>query len=414
MKVLYVTPYVPSRIYTRPYHLIKSLVRQGHSVTLLSLSGTSEQEQKQANEIREWGVDVETFPVPVTRSLLNSALALGTREPMQSRYAYHPQIEGRIHQLTGSGTYDTVHIEHLRASRLVGAVQNTPTVYDSVDCISALFAQTKRTSPQLRSRLLATLDLARTRYYEAGLQTRYDHIVITSQRDKLAMERLAQAYLPSDAAPCPITVITNGVDLHYFRPRPSSREDRTLVLTGKMSYHANVTAAMYFAREVLPLVWSEIPDVQFEIVGKDPPDKIRQLARDARIHITGYVDDLRPYLAHATAAVCPVQYAVGVQNKVLEAMAMGTPVISTRVGCAALDVKAGQEIAIAETTVEMAEAVKRVIRDRELAHRLSARGRQYTEQHHNWDEITRALVATYTDSVQRASDMLGRYNTSQQ
>jgi len=402
MKVLYVTPYMPSRIRTRPYHLIKSLVYLGHSVTLLSLTGTSEQEQEEANEIREWGVDIEAFPVHVTRSLLNSALALSTREPMQARYAYHPQIADRIRQLTGTGTFDVVHIEHLRASRLVEAVQHTPTVYDSVDCISTLFAQTKRTSPQLQSRLLAMLDLERTRRYEASLQTQYDHIVITSQRDKLAMERLAQEYLSPGTVPCPITVVTNGVDLDYFCPNSSSREARTLVLTGKMSYHANVTAAMYFVKEVLPLVWSEMPDVQFEIVGKDPPDQIRQLAHDDRIHITGYVDDLRPYLAHATAAVCPVQYAVGVQNKVLEAMAMGTPTISTRVGCAALDITAGQEIAVADTAAGMAESVQRVIRNREFAHRLSTGGRQYVEGHHDWNEITRALAATYASLSTRA------------
>lgn len=395
MKVLYVTPYVPSRIRTRPYHLIKSLVHLGHSVTLLSLTGTSEQEQ--ANEIREWGVDVEAFPVPVTKSLLNSVLALGTQEPMQARYAYNPQIADRIRQLTKAGTFDVVHIEHLRASRLVEAVQHAPTVYDSVDCISALFAQTKRTSPQLRSRLLAAIDLERTRRYEASLQTRYDHIVITSQRDKLAMEQLAQEYLPARTVPCAITVVPNGVDLDYFCPDSSPREDRTLVLTGKMSYHANVTAAMYFVQEVLPLVWSEMPDVQFEIVGKDPPEQLRQLACDDRIHITGYVEDLRPYLAHATAAVCPVQYAVGIQNKVLEAMAMGTPTVSMRVGCAALDIKEGQEIAVADNAAEMAASVKAVISDKEFARRLSTKGRQYVEQRHNWNEITRALTATYAD-----------------
>ena len=118
-----------------------------------------------------------------------------------------------------------------------------------------------------------------------------------------------------------------------------------------------------------------------------------------RIHITGYVDDLRPYLAHATAAICPVQYAVGIQNKVLEAMAMGTPTISTRVGCAALDIEPGQEIAVANTATEMAESVETVIRDKEFARRLSTSGRQYVEKHHDWDRIARALTATYTDLV---------------
>ena len=107
------------------------------------------------------------------------------------------------------------------------------------------------------------------------------------------------------------------------------RDGRTVIFTGKMSYHANVAGALYFAHEVLPRIWQRDPQVRFQIVGKDPPQAVQQLARDARIEVTGYVKDLRPYLAQATVAVCPVAYAVGIQNKVLEAMAMQVPVVCT-------------------------------------------------------------------------------------
>jgi sugar transferase (PEP-CTERM/EpsH1 system associated) len=396
MRILYITAYVPSRIRTRPYHLVRALARQGLEVHLLSLAGTSEEEQLQADEIRSWGVEVEAFPVPTLRSLSNSLLALASREPLQARYAYHPDIARRVYELTNEHLFDVVHIEHLRASRLVLHVQRMPKVYDSVDCISALFAQTAQTSPQMRSRLLAKLDLARTRRYEADLQTCFDHIVITSQRDRLAMSELAQEYLPTNSRTAPITVITNGVDLDYFQPNPAPRADRTLVFTGKMSYHANVAAAVYLVGEVLPLVWSKMADVRLEIVGKDPPDAVRRLAADHRITVTGYVDDLRPYLAHATAAVCPVQYAVGVQNKVLEAMAMSTPTITMRAGCAALDIEPNKEIIVVDNAAEMASAIQRVITDRELAQRLSLYGRQYVEVHHSWDKSAQMLTDIYT------------------
>jgi sugar transferase (PEP-CTERM/EpsH1 system associated) len=395
MKVLYVTPYMPSRIRTRPYHLIRALVHQGHDVTLLSLTGTSEQERSQEKEIRGWGVDVEAFSVSRTRSLVNSLLALTTQEPLQARYAYHPRIAHRIRDLTRAHKFDVVHIEHLRASRLVEAVQDTPKVYDSVDCISALFAQAARTSSQMRSRMLSMLDLSRTRRYEATLQTWYDHIVITSQRDRRAMSELGREYLSPGVAHCPITVVTNGVDLDYFQASMTPREARTLAFTGKMSYHANVAAVMYFAEEVLPLLWSETPDVHFEIVGKDPPEQVRRLARDDRITVTGYVNDLRPYLARATAAVCPVQYAVGVQNKVLEAMAMGTPTISMSAGCAALDITSGKEIVVADTAAEMANAIQQVMSDHELARTLAVNGRRYVQERHSWEKSARALTGVY-------------------
>jgi len=405
MNILYATPYVPSYIRTRPYNLIRTLVRLGHQVTLLTAAGSSAEEREQADELRGWGMQVEVFPVPVPRSLGNCLRALPTREPLQAVYAYHPAMERRLSTLRSTQAFDVVHIEHLRAARLVHAVTETPAVYDSVDSISLLFEQAAKGGAQLRSRLMTAVDLARTRRYEAWLLTQYNQVVVTSQRDKDALEGLARQYLPSQARPAPITVVTNGVDLEYFQP-PETRffgknlvSPPTVVFTGKMSYHANIAAALYFAREVLPHIWKRDPSVRFQIVGKDPPEAVQKLATDGRIQVTGTVDDIRPYLAQATVAVCPALYAVGVQNKVLEAMAMATPVVSTPAGCAGLAAARGQEILTAETEDELANVILKVVSDRVLAQRLAVAGRQFVEAHHSWEACVRRLVGVYEEAV---------------
>jgi sugar transferase (PEP-CTERM/EpsH1 system associated) len=397
MNILYVTPYIPSRIRTRPYNLIRALVNLGHRVTLLTAASTSPEGQEQADELRAWGIRVELFPVSLMRSLGNCLRALPTREPLQAVYAYHSGMERRLTELLSKEIFDVVHIEHLRATRLVRLVKRTPKVYDSVDSISLLFEQTAQGGAQLRSRLMAVVDLARTRRYEAWLLTQYDQAVVTSQRDKDALEELVHRFMPPHARPAPITVVTNGVDLDYFRPQDDTgkRDSRTVIFTGKMSYHANIAAALYFAQEVLPRIWAQDPGVRFQIVGKDPPEAVRQLATDGRIQVTGTVDDLRPYLARATVAVCPALYAVGVQNKVLEAMAMGTPVVSTPAGRAPLAAEEGQEILTAEGEDELAAAVLQVLNDPMLARRLSAAGRQYVEDHHSWEALAQRLVGVY-------------------
>jgi len=405
MNILYATPYVPSYIRTRPYNLIRTLVRLGHQVTLLTAAGSSAEEREQADELRGWGMQVEVFPVPVPRSLGNCLRALPTREPLQAVYAYHPAMERRLSTVLSTQAFDIVHIEHLRAARLVRAVTETPAVYDSVDSISLLFEQAAKGGAQLRSRLMTAVDLARTRRYEAWLLTQYNQVVVTSQRDKDALEGLARQYLPSQARPAPITVVTNGVDLEYFQP-PETRffgknlvSPPTVVFTGKMSYHANIAAALYFAREVLPHIWKRDPNVRFQIVGKDPPEAVQKLATDGRIQVTGTVDDIRPYLAQATVAVCPALYAVGVQNKVLEAMAMATPVVSTPAGCAGLAAARGQEILTAETEDELANVILKVVSDRVLAQRLAVAGRQFVEAHHSWEACVRRLVGVYEEAV---------------
>jgi sugar transferase (PEP-CTERM/EpsH1 system associated) len=397
MNVLYVTPYVPSRIRTRPYSLIRALILLGHQVTLLTAAGTSPEEQDEIDELRGWGVRVEVFPVPLVRSLGNCVRALPTREPLQAVYAYHPGMERRLSRLLREEAFDVVHIEHLRAARLVRAVMGVPTVYDSVDCISLLFEQAARSGAQLRSRLVTAVDLARTRRYEARLLTQYDRGVVTSRRDRDALEELARRYLPPATRAAPVTVVTNGVDLEYFQPREDAgqRDGRTVVFTGKMSYHANVAAVLYFARDVLPHIWAQDPEVRFQIVGKNPPETVQQLATDGRIQVTGTVDDLRPYLSQAMVAVCPALYAVGIQNKVLEAMAMGTPVVSTPAGCAALAADESREVLIAEGEEALAAAVLQVLSDPALAGRLSAAGRRYVEAHHSWEAAARRLVGIY-------------------
>jgi len=411
MNILYVTPYVPSRIRTRPYNLIRALVGLGHCVTLLTAAGDSPEEQEQANALRDWGVQVEVFPVSLARSLSNCLLALPTREPLQAVYSYHPEMERRLIALLREDSLDVVHIEHLRAARLVRAVGEAPVVYDSVDCISLLFEQAAQSGAQLRSRVMTAVDLARTRRYEAQLLRHYDQVVITSQRDKEALEELGRRYLPSNIQPAPITVVTNGVDLEYFRPpevrsQKSEVRNPTVVFTGKMSYHANIAAALYFAREVLPLIWAKDPQVRFQIVGKDPPEAVRQLADDGRIQVTGTVEDLRPYLAQATVAVCPVPYAVGVQSKVLEAMAMGTPVVCTSAAFAGLEAREGEEALVADDPDTFATQVLRVCSAPPLVEHLAAAGRRYVEAHHSWETSARRLVESY----ERARSQAKRVN----
>ncbi|OGO05386.1 MAG: hypothetical protein A2Y73_05470 [Chloroflexi bacterium RBG_13_56_8] len=389
MRILYITPYVPSRIRIRPYNFIKGLSARGHAITLFALAPGDESEY--IDDIRPHCQHLEIVQHPLSRILTNCAGSLFSSTPLQAAHGRSPAMRQLIEHTLQKDDFDLIHVEHLRASEWGRWIQGVPKVYDSVDCISLLFERTIASSPQITSRFMARLELGRTRRYEGRISSEYDKVLVTSQEDKESLAELMDV----DDSPKRVTVVPNGVDLDYFTPLALDRQPETLVFTGKMSYHANVASALYLCSEIMPLIWNERPNAQLWIVGKDPAAPIRALAQDYRIKVTGYVPDLRPYLAQATAAVTPIRYGVGIQNKVLEAMALATPVVTTPQACLALSAEPGRHLMAGDSPDAIAQHVLRLLADRELRDRIGASGRAYVEEHHNWLSIAASLEAVY-------------------
>jgi glycosyltransferase involved in cell wall biosynthesis len=185
------------------------------------------------------------------------------------------------------------------------------------------------------------------------------------------------------------------VDLAYFHPSEGPVDRSTIILSGKMSYHANVTAALYFVREVFPRVRARHPEARLRIVGSAPPTELLNLARDPAIEVTGYLADIRPSIASGAVAVCPVAVKVGIQNKILEAMALGVPVVSTAAGAVGLGARSGIDMLIGRDSDELAQHISAVLDDESLRRRLALAGRQYVETHHRWSTVADTFEALY-------------------
>jgi sugar transferase (PEP-CTERM/EpsH1 system associated) len=399
LRILYITPYVPSLIRVRPYNLIKYLSRRGHLVTVLSLQST-EQEERDADELRSCCHRVETVKLTKQQSFWNCLKALPAMSPLQAAYCHSPAMQRLIGRVLKEEQFDIVHVEHLRGAHFGTAVAGVPKVYDSVDCISLLFEKALHSAPSLASRFMAWMDLGRTRRYEGRLISQYDQVLVTSSQDKEALLRLDGRSHGQDQGKR-ITVLPNGVDLEYFAFANGDRAPETLVFSGKMSYHANVAAASHLAQEVMPLIWAKRPGVKLEIVGNHPPQAICALARDDRVRVTGFVPDLRPYLARATVSVSPMQYSVGIQNKVLEAMATGTPVVASSQACSALAVRDGTHLLVSDDPAAFAEQVLRLLDDVALRREIAINGRNYVEGRHNWRTIAHNLENIYAEVMEK-------------
>jgi sugar transferase (PEP-CTERM/EpsH1 system associated) len=390
LRILFICPYLPSLIRVRPYNLIQALARRGHLVTLLALEPPAE-DAGGLDALRQWCQRVEIVPLPGWRTLWNGVQALPTRTPLQAAYSRSPQMARLIRQVQSEAAFDVAHVEHLRGAELSWAVKGVPVVFDSVDSITLLFEHVRHSGPTWRSRMKAGLDLARTRHYEGHLLERYRRVLVTSPCDRDALVRIST----TPDVDGRLVVLPNGVDLDYFAPRATPRDPATIIFTGKMSYHANTAAALDLTTQVMPHVWQQRPDARLAIVGKDPPAKLLALTGDPRITVTGFVPDLRPYLAQATVAVSPIRYGVGIQNKVLEAMAMATPVVSTPQATTALQVQAGQDLLVADTSQGIAESILALLADEELRRQIGNAGRRYVEAYHNWTTIAEKLEGVY-------------------
>jgi glycosyltransferase involved in cell wall biosynthesis len=152
---------------------------------------------------------------------------------------------------------------------------------------------------------------------------------------------------------------------------------------------------MYLMNEIMPLVWAKQPDVKLQIVGKDPPASIRALADHPAVTVTGTVQDMRPYLQRASLAVVPLLYGAGIQNKVLEAMASGTPVVATSQAVLALDAEPGRDLLVAQTPAEFAEKIVHLINNPLLRDQVGSAGRRYVENNHQWVKIAERLEGVY-------------------
>ncbi len=400
MHILFVSAYTPSRIRVRPYNFIKALARRGHSITLVcGADDAAGLEEMRAICWRVIGV-----PVRKTHLLWNAARALPGDLPFQAALSFGaPLLQVVQHELRRE-RYAVAHVEHLRASALGYALHSVPAVLDAVDCISLLFERALRGSPSLKSRAMTLLDLARTRHYEAQYTDQYDQVLVSSPEDAWALHTLRetqtkrQAYNPAPSLPhpsAPIHVVPNGVDLDYFAPQPLARQPETLVFSGKMSYHANEAAALFLGQAIMPLVWAQRPNVRLVIAGSAPTREVRALAADARITVTGYLDDLRPVIAGATLAVAPLRYGVGIQNKVLEAMALETPVVAARQVARALQAQHGVDLLLAQEAPDYAQAILALLDDPGERLRIGQAGRRYVEQYHHWNSAAAQLEQIY-------------------
>jgi glycosyltransferase involved in cell wall biosynthesis len=403
MRILFVAPYPLSRIRIRAYSFVSYLSSVYYVKVLVLCTGKRELADAQASCENGFIVDA----VEEWRSIqcLRALHALCSRVPLQVAFVAAPAWRSAIEAELSRGHYDLLHVETLRALGALPPHLPVPVVCDMIDCISHLYELGARTGATTMMRTIGMIEARRVRIYERTQLGRFSHVLVTSEQERQRLLHLLDwdgnkgSRIGLQRQHQNISVLPNGVDLSYFAAYCGPRQAETLVFSGKMSYHANVAAALYLVEHILPRIWRKCPSMRLVLAGCDPPRILRRLARNPRIELTGYVPDLRPYIAQAQVAVCPLPYAVGIQNKVLEAMALGTPVVASSCAIAGLQAVAGRDLLVADHPDAFASAVLRLLDSQPLRQRLVSCGLDYVATYHNWESLIQKLTAVYMQAL---------------
>ncbi len=272
-----------------------------------------------------------------------------------------------------------------------------------MDCLKVLFthnveAQVWRRHSRVSSNLLwKSLGFVESRLLERA-ESRYvklaDHVLTVSEADRREFSRHVD--------PSRITVIPTGVDSTYFRPAPGRERPGRIVFTGSMDWMPNEDGVAWFASEVWPLIRAEVPEAEFDVVGRRPSRRIQALAGPG-VRVTGRVDDIRPYLDEAAVYVVPLRSGSGTRLKIFEAMAAGKPVVSTTVGAEGLPVEDSRNIVIRDSPDEFAASVVRLLRDAEERRRLGQAAREVIENGHSWAAVSAYFEALLADLLEARS-----------
>ena len=375
LKILFLThrfPFPPDRgDRIRSNAIIRHLAER-HRVSLASVvDRTPEESHLRAAESLCASVDVGASS---RLRRLAAPCYLPTAVPLTLPLLFSRDLQARITRRLRTETFDLIFIYSSSMAPYVLGKTTVPAVVDFIDVDSEKWLDYARTT-RFPMKAIYWREGVCLRRYERRIVQASAHAFVASEREA--------GILRSIAPGVPVTAILNGV---IAAPRPGApRESRKLVFTGVMDYWPNVDAVTYLARDIWPAIRTAVPDAELVIVGQSPSRHVRRLAAIPGVTVTGWVADVGAYLADAAAFVAPLRLARGIQNKILEAMAVGVPVVTSPAGLAGFDAMPGRDLLVADTPTLFAAHTVSLLLDADLRDRLSRSAQDFVRQHHRWD-----------------------------
>lgn len=384
MKFLFFANRVPYPPYRgdklKIYNLAKRLSKS-HELHLLTFAQTEEDLTYKA-ELEKIFTQVHFIYLPKWRSAVNCLSALWDKTPLQVLYFKSAAMHRKLTEVLKADKFDAIHVQHLRMSPYLAAHKELPRILDMPDAFSLYWERRMKAQKNPFLKLFEMIEQKRVLQYERIMQ-QYNMSLVCSAEDL--------AYLKEKHKIDNIKLLPNGVDLDTFKAGAHDySHNHTLLFTGNMDYAPNVDAVQYFVQDVLPIIKQQYPHVKFIIAGQRPVKKVQDLASDD-VQVTGFIKDLAAVYNQASVVVAPLRFGAGTQNKVLEAMAMGVPVVCSNIGFKGLGIESGEGAIMQTEPQAFAESVIELLNNQSLREETGAKGIHVMRSRFSWDSVAKTL-----------------------
>ena len=382
MKIFVLLPRIPYPLEKgdklRAYNQIKQLAKR-NEIVLCALNDDPKVDEQQAFQaLQPYCASINFIKLSKPRILFGLIRAFLKGLPMQCGYFYNNKTARKVNEIITKHQPDMLFGQLLRVAEYIRH-KSIPKTIDYQDVFS--YGMKRRADiASFVTRPIFNMEYRRLKRYEAAIFDDFDVKTIISEPDR-------------ELIPHPkkneILIVPNGVDHNYFKPQECEKQ-YDLVFTGNMSYPPHVNAVDYLANEILPIVWKTLPEAKMYIAGASPDPKVKKVACD-RIIVSGWLDDIRDAYAQSRVFIAPMRIGTGLQNKLLEAMSMRLPAITSPLANASLGAKPNEEILIGSNAEEMAQHIITLLTDKQKAEQIAQAGFDFTNRVYDWGKASKTM-----------------------
>lgn len=377
----------------RSYNIIRELARH-HSITFFSFYASHQPDAHPGlKDILDAVVCMPlSLPPPKSAAELFSYCSRTlSSEPYGISKFCRPIVRERLRAVLAEESYDVIVCDFIFAAGVMPWNSPLPKVLFTHNVEAAIWQRHYEVAKNLMWKVISWREWRKMEAAEQRYLRLADRVLTVSETDRDAFAKTID--------PAKIAVIPTGVDVGYFQPTPAAEIPNSVVFTGSMDWLPNEDAIFYFAEEILPLIKRQCPNVSLEVVGRNPSRKLQALAdKEKTIRLTGWVEDIRPFLARGSVCIVPLRIGGGTRLKIFEAMAMGKSVVATSIGAEGLPVRSGENVLLADTPIEFANSVVALLSDVKERRRLGFAARTLVEENYSWSRIA-AEFAQALDAV---------------